>query len=159
MCRQRAAATESWRQPEGKRHLTTALRRGDEPVRGPRLATDRRPLTAAAAHNVVLASLEDSKAEDLVSIDLAGKSTIADHMVVASGRSHRHVASIAERLVTDLKEAGGKDMRVEGLQSADWVLIDAGDVIVHVFRPEVRTFYNLEKMWAFDKTPAAAATA
>ncbi len=75
-------------------------------------------------------------------------------MVVASGRSQRHVASIAERLVTDLKEAGGKHLRVEGMQSADWVLIDAGDVIVHVFRPEVRTFYNLEKMWRADH-PAA----
>ena len=96
---------------------------------------------------MVLASLDDSKAEDLVSIDITGKSSLADHIVVAAGRSQRHVGAIAERLVTDLKEAGAGGVRVEGLRAADWVLVDAGDVIVHVFRPEVRAFYNLEKMW------------
>jgi ribosome-associated protein len=103
---------------------------------------------------VVLASLEDSKAEDIASIDIVGKSPLADYMVVASGRSQRHVTAIADRLVTELKAAGGKDIRVEGLNAADWVLVDTGDVIVHVFRPEVRAFYNLEKMWRAEH-PAA----
>ncbi len=142
---------------EGTRHLTTALRRGDA-TSSRRSATASRELSAAAALEAILASLDDSKAEDLVSIDLAGKSAIADAMVIASGRSNRHVAAIAERLVTDLKQAGGSDMRVEGLQSADWVLVDTGDVIVHVFRPEVRSFYNLEKMWLAEH-PAAPAEA
>jgi ribosome-associated protein len=88
------------------------------------------------------------KAEDVVTIDLAGKSSLADYMVVASGRSHRHVTSIAENVVKDVELAGVKRVRVEGQRQGDWVLIDAGDVIVHVFRPEVRDFYNLEKMWA-----------
>jgi ribosome-associated protein len=96
----------------------------------------------------VLGSLEDSKAENIVPIDIQGKSTLADHMVVASGRSHRHVAAVAEHLIKALKDAGFGNARVEGLQSADWVLIDGGDVIVHIFRPEVRDFYQIEKMWA-----------
>src|SRR5690606_4263716 len=97
--------------------------------------------------NSVLASLDDAKAEEIVSIDIRNKSSLADYMVVASGRSHRHVAAIAEQLLRALKDAGTRQVRVEGQQSADWVLIDTGDVIVHVFRPEVREFYNLEKMW------------
>ena len=96
----------------------------------------------------VLASLDDSKAEDIVSIDIQGKSALGDHMVIASGRSHRHVGAIAEHLLTALKDAGFGSARVEGKDSADWVLIDTGDVIVHLFRPEVREFYNLEKIWA-----------
>jgi ribosome-associated protein len=103
--------------------------------------------SVSRAIETVLASLEDSKAENIVSIDLNGKSSIADRMVIASGRSHRHVAAVAEHLLTALKDAGLGNARVEGLAAADWVLIDAGDVIVHVFRPEVRDFYNLEKMW------------
>ena len=103
--------------------------------------------SVSRAIETVLASLEDSKAENIVSIDLNGKSSIADRMVIASGRSHRHVAAVAEHLLTALKDAGLGNARVEGLTAADWVLIDAGDVIVHVFRPEVRDFYNLEKMW------------
>ena len=103
---------------------------------------------------MVLNSLESAKAEDLVSIDITGKSPLADHMVVASGRSHRHVAAIAERLIGDLKDAGCGAVRAEGQRTADWVLIDAGDVIVHIFRPEIRSFYNLEKMWLADH-PAA----
>ena len=99
---------------------------------------------------VVLDSLDDSKAEDIVAIDVTGKTPIADHMVVASGRSHRHVGAIADHLLRDLREAGAKKVRVEGLSSCDWVLIDTGDVIIHVFRPEVRTFYNLEKMWQME---------
>jgi ribosome-associated protein len=88
------------------------------------------------------------KAEEVVEIDLTGKTSIADTMIVASGRSHRHVGAIAERVLEVLKERGLGPARVEGLPACDWVLIDAGDVIVHVFRPEVRAFYNLEKMWA-----------
>ncbi len=94
-----------------------------------------------------LASLEDSKAENIVSIDIQGKSPLADHMIVASGRSHRHVSAVADHLIRAFKDAGLGSARVEGLSSADWVLIDAGDIIVHVFRPEVREFYNIEKMW------------
>ena len=99
---------------------------------------------------VVLASLEESKAEDIAAIDISGKTTLGDHMVVASGRSHRHVGAIADHLLRDLKTAGHGSARVEGLPQCDWVLIDAGDVIVHIFRPEVRSFYNLEKMWSAD---------
>lgn len=95
----------------------------------------------------VLRSLEDSKAENIVSIDIQGKSPLADYMIVASGRSHRHVAAVADHLIRALKDAGLGNARVEGLSGADWVLIDAGDIIVHVFRPEVREFYNIEKMW------------
>jgi ribosome-associated protein len=104
-------------------------------------------LTADDAHLVILDSLSESKAEDIVSINLAGKSSLGDHMVVASGRSARHVGAIAERLVEDYKKAGGHDIKVEGLRNSDWVLLDTGDVIVHIFRPEVRSFYNIEKMW------------
>ena len=98
----------------------------------------------------VLASLSDSKAENIVSIDITGKSPMTDIVVVASGRSHRHVGAIADHLLRDLKEAGYGNARVEGLPQCDWVLIDAGDVVVHVFRPEVRDFYNIEKLWAAD---------
>jgi ribosome-associated protein len=97
---------------------------------------------------LVLARLDDMKAEDTVTIDLTGKSSLADAMVVTSGRSHRHVGAVADRVLDDLAEAGLANARIEGRPNCDWVLIDAGDVIVHVFRPEVRTFYNLEKMWA-----------
>jgi len=102
---------------------------------------------ANLALNTVLASLDDAKAENIVPIDIQGKSSLADHMVIASGRSHRHVAAVADNVIKALKDAGLGTARVEGLAGADWVLIDAGDVIVHVFRPEVREFYNLEKMW------------
>jgi ribosome-associated protein len=88
------------------------------------------------------------KAEDSVSIDLTGKSSIGDCMVVTTGRSQRHVGAVADRVVKDLQAAGVSGVRVEGMRQGDWVLIDAGDVIVHVFRPEVREFYNLEKMWS-----------
>jgi ribosome-associated protein len=97
--------------------------------------------------SAVLASLEDDKAEDIVSIPLAGKSDLADHMVIATGRSSRQVQSIADKLAQRLKESYGLVCRAEGAEVGDWVLIDAGDVIVHVFRPEVRDFYQLEKMW------------
>ncbi len=96
---------------------------------------------------VVLQSLEDDKAEDIVQIDLRGKSSIADAMVIASGRSTRQVAALSEKLVDHLKQDHGIRCKLEGKDAGDWVLIDAGDVIVHVFRPEVREFYQLEKMW------------
>ncbi|MFY9989500.1 MAG: ribosome silencing factor [Rhodoplanes sp.] len=96
---------------------------------------------------LILARLDEMKAEDTITLDLRRKSSIADYMVVTSGRSNRHVGSVADRVVEDLHKAG-LSARVEGMPHCDWVLIDAGDVIVHVFRPEVRTFYNLEKMWA-----------
>ena len=99
------------------------------------------------ALKTVLDSLDDSKAENIVPIDIQRKSSLADYMVVASGRSNRHVAAVADHLIKALKAGGFGNARVEGLPSADWVLIDAGDVIVHVFRPEVREFYNIEKMW------------
>jgi ribosome-associated protein len=95
----------------------------------------------------VLARLDDNKAAETVTIDLHGKTSIADFMVVTSGRSNRHVGAIAKNLVDELEKSGAKNIRVEGMRQSDWVLIDAGDVIVHVFRPEVREFYNLEKMW------------
>jgi ribosome-associated protein len=107
-------------------------------------------LDPAALLELILRSLEDDKAQDVVTIDLAGKSSMADSMVVASGRSHRHVSAVADHLQRRLKEAGLGKVRVEGLPQCDWVLIDAGDVIVHLFRPEVREFYNLEKMWSGD---------
>lgn len=97
---------------------------------------------------LILDSLDDMKAEDIAEIDLRGKSSIADVMIVATGRVARHVGAIADRLARDLKEAGHGKSRVEGMPVCDWVLIDSGDVIVHIFRPEVRAFYNLEKMWS-----------
>jgi ribosome-associated protein len=102
---------------------------------------------------LVLARIDDMKAEDTVTIDLTGKTAIADAMVVTSGRSNRQVGAIADRLLRDLAEAGLPNVRVEGMPNCDWVLIDAGDVIVHVFRPEVRSFYNLENMWAPGQSP------
>lgn len=104
---------------------------------------------------VILKSLDADKAEDVVSIDMSGKTPMADFMVVASGRSSRHVAAIAEHLTAILKQDGQK-CRVEGLQQGDWVLVDAMDVIVHVFQPEVRSFYSLETMWGGAEPVAAA---
>ncbi|MEM1364507.1 MAG: ribosome silencing factor [Pseudomonadota bacterium] len=98
--------------------------------------------------STILETLEDSKAEDINTIDIAGKSSIGDHMVIASGRSHRHVGAVADKVLRDIKKLGDGAAKVEGLPTCDWVLIDAGDVIVHIFRPEVREFYALEKMWA-----------
>ena len=106
-----------------------------------------------ALHALVMSSLDDDQAVETVSIPLAGKSSIADYMVVASGRSTRQVASMATKLAEKIKAEFGRSPRIEGLPTADWVLIDAGDVIVHLFRPEVRSFYNLERMWAFGDAP------
>lgn len=112
-----------------------------------------------ALHALVLGQLDDDQAQDVISIDLEGKSSIADHMVVASGRSTRQVASIAQKLAEKIKQSGFGPVRLEGLPAADWVLIDAGDVVVHLFRPEVRSFYNLERMWAFGDAPPVAGSA
>lgn len=110
---------------------------------------------------LVLASLEDDQALDVVAIPLLGRSSIADHMVIASGRSTRQVAAMATKLSERIKAETGRAVRLEGLAAADWVLMDAGDVVVHIFRPEVRAFYALEKMWAFDAegAPVRAADA
>jgi ribosome-associated protein len=105
--------------------------------------------STAALHDLVLQSLDDDQAQDVVSIPLEGKSSVADFMVIASGRSTRQVAAMAQKLAERIKHGGFGHVRIEGLPAADWVLIDAGDVVVHVFRPEVRSFYNLERMWAF----------
>jgi ribosome-associated protein len=104
----------------------------------------------SALEDMILARLDDDKAQDVVFIDLKGKSAIADGLVVASGRSHRHVGAMADHLLRALKDEGYGRARVEGLPSCDWVLIDTGDVIIHLFRPEVRTFYNIEKIWSVD---------
>ena len=104
--------------------------------------------SATETLKLVMARLEDMKAEETVTIDLRGKSAFSDYLVVTTGRSNRHVSSIAENVAKGLKEAGQKKLHVEGMTNADWVLIDTGEVILHVFRPEVREFYNIERLWA-----------
>ena len=105
----------------------------------------------------ILTSLDEDKAEDIVTVDLTGRSSLCDAIVIASGRSQRHVAAIAEHLARKLKEAGYGAAHVEGLTQGDWVLLDAGDFIVHIFRPEVRLYYDLEGMWSVDeRSPRAA---
>lgn len=121
----------------------------------PRQSTDAE---IAALHALIMQSLDDDQAVEAISIPLAGKSSIADHMVIASGRSTRQVASMAQKLQEKIKAHTGRPVRVEGMAAADWVLLDAGDVIIHLFRPEVRTFYNLERMWGFGDAPAAPTT-
>jgi ribosome-associated protein len=122
-------------------------------------AVSAQPVDVEALHKLVMQSLDDDQAVEVVTIPLAGKSSIADHMVIASGRSSRQVASMAAKLADKIKQQFGRIVRIEGLPVADWVLIDADDVIVHLFRPEVRTFYNLERMWAFgDEKEAKAAS-
>lgn len=114
------------------------------------------PAEVEALHRLIMASLDDDQAEEVITIPLAGKSSIADHMVIASGRSTRQVASMAHKLAEKIKAEFGRSVRIEGLQTADWVLIDANDVIIHLFRPEVRTFYNLERMWQFGDTVSSS---
>ncbi|MBX7513902.1 ribosome silencing factor [Qipengyuania sp. GH38] len=109
--------------------------------------------------SLVLKQLDDDQAQEIVTIDLEGKTSIADYMVIASGRSTRQVASMAQKLAETVKKEGFGPVKLEGLPAADWVLIDAGDVVVHLFRPEVRSFYNLERMWAFGDAPPVAGTA
>jgi ribosome-associated protein len=106
--------------------------------------------------NLILSRLEDMKAEETVTIDLRGKSAFSDYMVVTTGRANRHVGAIAENVLKSLKDNGIKNIHIEGLPNCDWVLIDSGDVVVHVFRPEVREFYNLERLWIQGPTTAKA---
>jgi ribosome-associated protein len=120
-------------------HAGRAPHAANRPARG---------VDVEAATRVILNSLEDDKAEDILAIDIRGKSSFADMLVIASGRSARHVGALADHVLRKLKDAGVKDVRVEGLPQADWVLVDAGDVVVHLFRPEVRAFYNIEKIWS-----------
>lgn len=142
-CREPASACS--RALKGKTLRTAHAKGSAESVFSP--ASESGKEAADRALQLILDSLEESKAEDIVSIDISGKSALGDHMVVASGRSSRHVAAICEHLLGDIKDGGFGNARVEGLANGDWVLIDTGDVIVHVFRPEIREFYNLEKMW------------
>jgi ribosome-associated protein len=126
--------------------LTIAMQTSDA-----KKATKQTQKAATAAINSVLETvmtcLEDSKAEEITTIDIQDKSALADYMVIASGRSNRHVSAVADHLLRELKSTGHKSIKVEGLQKADWVLVDIGDIIIHLFRPEVREFYALEKMW------------
>ena len=132
---------------ERKGPLSTAAISRAGARRSPDLVSKVRP-DADEMLRIVLARLDDMKAEDTSTIDLRNESALADYMVVTSGRSNRHVGSVADRVLEDLRDSGLTGVKVEGIPHCDWVLIDAGDVIVHVFRPEVRAFYNLEKMWS-----------
>ncbi len=119
----------------------------DKPASG---STPKKALPADQLLKIALDTLNDNKAEEIATIELSGKTSIADYMVIANGRSQRQVGALANYLTEAIKKAGHTYCQVEGLPQADWVLIDAGDVIIHVFRPEVRSFYNLEKMWSVD---------
>ncbi len=112
---------------------------------------------AGPLQDLLVTRLDDDKAQDVVLIDLKGKSSVADWLIVASGRSQRHVGALADHLLRTLKDMGMGKARVEGMPNCDWVLIDAGDVVVHLFRPEVRAFYNLEKIWSVEPPRSAAA--
>lgn len=136
----------------------TSREKGLPPIAAAESGVQSQAASEAGLHELVLRSLDDDKAVDVVSIPLKGKSTIADMMVIASGNSSRHVAALADHLMERIKDELGIITRVEGLPQADWVLIDAGDVIIHLFRPEVRSFYNLEKMWSVE-VPAGPAAA
>lgn len=131
------------------------------PAPSPSASSDRAPLVLpegvepGSLYDVVLRSLDDDQALELVTIPLEGKSSVADYMVIASGRSTRQVAAMAQKLSERIKHAGHGHVRIEGLPAADWVLVDAGDVVIHLFRPEVRSFYNLERMWGFGDAGAA----
>jgi ribosome-associated protein len=146
----------SW-EKEGTQVLSPEMKREAAAPEAGKPRDPNRPapgIDVEAATQVVLTSLEDDKAEEIVSIDIRGKSSFADMLVVASGRSARHVGALADHVMRKLKEAGVKDVRVEGMPQADWVLVDAGDVVVHLFRPEVRSFYNIEKIWSGNHTTA-----
>ncbi|KAF2992541.1 ribosome silencing factor [Methylocystis sp. MJC1] len=128
--------------------LSTSVHPGAGIASQPKIGA-RAPLGGSIVQNV-LNALDETKAEDIISIDLRGKTALADEMIIATGRSTVHVGAVADKAIKALKEAG-VSARVEGLPQCDWVLIDAGDIIVHIFRPEVRQFYNLEKMWGGDR--------
>lgn len=125
--------------------LRTAIEK--EGVTTPSPAKISGEATVSQALETLLASLEDSKAEDIITIDLRGKSALGDYMVIASGRSQRHVGAVADHALQALKAIGVRDIKIEGLEAADWVLVDTGDIIVHLFHPEIREFYNIEKIW------------
>ena len=129
------------------------------PSEAPQGAASEHPqqATTAQLEEMILTRLDEDKAQDIVMIDLKDKSSIADCLIVASGRSHRHVGALADHLLRALKDAGHGKARVEGLPHCDWVLIDAGDIIVHLFRPEVRSFYNIEKIWSVEPPVRSAA--
>ena len=150
---------ESRRSPTGASHLSRNVALDAQPAvpetlsQGEAVEDDQ---GVQALESLILTRLDDEKAQDVVFIDLKEKSSVADGMIVASGRSHRHVGAMADHLLRTLKEAGYGRARVEGLPHCDWVLIDAGDVIVHLFRPEVRAFYNIEKIWSVEPPRSAA---
>jgi len=137
---------------EGRQHLSPDLSRTPAAHNAGADSPRQSGPDAAAATRLILQSLDEDKAEDIVAIDVRGKSSVADMLIVASGRSQRHVGALADHLMRKLKDAGAENVRVEGMPSCDWVLLDAGDVIVHLFKPDVRAFYNIEKIW----TPAPA---
>ena len=143
----------------GASHLAAPFRRGRHPLKATakrsgarkRVATDKPAAKGKQTSKLltaVLTCLDDAKAEDVTAIDLDGKGALADQMVIATGRSNRHVSAIADQLIERLKAEGFRNLRIEGVPQCDWVLVDSGDVVVHLFRPEVRTFYNLEKLWS-----------
>jgi len=131
-----------------KTTLKTAAKRNGARKRAAAERPAPKGATTSKLLTTVLVCLDDAKADDVISIDLNGKGALADQMVIASGRSNRHVSAIADQLVDKLKAAGIANLRVEGVPQCDWVLVDSGDVVIHVFRPEVRSFYNLEKLWS-----------
>jgi ribosome-associated protein len=119
-------------------------------------AASGRSLNAEGLSQIILEALDDAKAEDIVSIDLSGRTTLADRMIIASGRSSVHVRAVADRVVKACRDAGYPSPKVEGMPLCDWVLLDAQNAIVHIFRPDVRRFYNLEKMWSADRPGESA---
>jgi ribosome-associated protein len=143
----RPRSTELNRQPAPSAH--------EEPASADTSSDDQSRI--GALEELILKRLDDDKAQDIIFIDLKDKSSVADGLIVASGRSHRHVGALADHLLRAIKDSGHGRARVEGLPHCDWVLIDAGDVIVHLFRPEVRSFYNIEKIWAVEPPTRAAA--
>jgi ribosome-associated protein len=139
-----------------KRNATLNLT--PHPAAGPvcSLSPSGRSPTPDGLSEIIVDGLEDAKAEDIVSIDLSGRTTLADRMIIASGRSSVHVGAIADRVVKACRDAGYPSPKVEGMPLCDWVLLDAQNAIVHIFRPDVRRFYNLEKMWSADRPGEAA---
>lgn len=143
--------------PAAKPATTAKSPKKAAPASGPAAKKSGIPAAVQKLHKLIVKSLDDDKAEDIVSIDLTGKSSVADFLVIASGRSSRQVGAIAEHLVERIAKETGRKVRAEGKTVGDWVLIDTGDIVVHIFRPEIRGFYNLEKMWgAAMPEPAAA---
>jgi ribosome-associated protein len=144
-------------QPRAKRNATlipTPHSAAAPTSRSP--AVPANSLTAGSLSQIIVEALDDAKAEDIVSIDLLGRTTLADRMIIASGRSSVHVGAIADRVVKACRDAGYASPKVEGMPLCDWVLLDAQNAIVHIFRPDVRRFYNLEKIWSADRPGESA---